>query len=131
MGFSGNIGELDRIAADIRRGPSLEAIAAIGARGIRSTLGQSIAAAKTPYGEAWAPKEDGSAPDTGIGRRVKVTAVGNKIITETDQIAGYHHSGTSKMPARPLIPSDDRGLPPQWTKDLDAAVDSATKRGAA
>jgi hypothetical protein len=124
MGFSGNIGELDRIASDIRRkGNSARQIAKAAAEALRPEQQAQIAALRTPYGEPWAPLVDGGTADPGIGSRVTLGAVGTQIRTAADGYANFHQSGTRKMVSRELIPTESQGIPPSWSKAIDAAAD--------
>lgn len=116
--------ELDRMAADIRRRANVApAIAAAAAPRLRAVQAAQIAGARTPYGAAWAPLADGGAAKTDIAARVELRAEGASIVTETDTVASFHNSGTSRMPARPLIPSEAGGIPEAWRRELDAAAD--------
>jgi hypothetical protein len=132
VSLHGDPRELDRMASDIRRrGAAAAAVARLALPGIRAAQAEQIAGLRTPYGAPWAPTKNGAAPTADIAARVTLRAEGAAIVTETDAVAGYHHSGTARMPARPLLPSEGLGIPQTWQRALDAAADKAMgERGA-
>ena len=100
-------GELTAIIAKIRRTATLARDAAPDVADIlRGFVGESIAAGRTPGGEALAPrKADGGQPLRNAAKAITVKAVGS-IVTAT--VMGFpellHNRGTKRMPARRLIP---------------------------
>jgi len=86
-----------------------------------------------PNGVKWAPRK----PPTGVwpilektGRmrrsfKVIATAAQVKVLNDTDYLQ-YHQTGTSRMVARPVLPTGK--LPPEWDRRIDAAVSNAIDR---
>jgi hypothetical protein len=123
MGFSGNLGELDRMAREMGR---LEAglirrVAREGAFEVRRELGITLAARQTPYGAPWAPRKDGKRL-ADMSDAVRVTSAEATITARTvGKEAALHHSGTSRMPARRMIPMPSSSMPTAWKLGLDRA----------
>lgn len=88
-----------------------------GADALTAELQSGFDAGTDPYGAGWAAKKDGSQShltDTGAmraGTRA-VPAGGAGINFESPPPANFHQSGTSRMPARRVLP--DNGLPAKW-----------------
>jgi phage gpG-like protein len=86
-----------------------------------------------PNGTPWAPRKPptGSWPileKTGRMRRsfkVVATAAQVKVLNDTEYLK-FHQTGTSKMVARPVLPTGD--MPPEWDRRVDAAVSNAIDR---
>lgn len=82
-------------------------------------------AGRTPYGGSWAPKKDGSSSrlyDTGeMQSSLSVTPTNTGVVVKIDTPFEYHQYGTSKMPARPLLPTDG-GVPGDWRDIVQQAV---------
>jgi hypothetical protein len=125
MRLVGNPSDLEQVATKIRGlGGAASKIAAKAAPAIRRVQVSQIGGSQTPYGEPWAPLVDGGSADPAIASRVDVHAEGASVVAETDAVAGYHHSGTSRMVARPILPSEARGIPDTWRRELDTAADA-------
>lgn len=126
MGFSGDVGELDRMAEEIgKKAEAMPTIVAEAAKGIDRVLTGTIGSGVTPYMSKWAALRNGGEPSGSILHRVSVVVKGARIQAKTDKIASYHNRGTSKMVARQLIPSEAQGLPEGWREPIDAASDRA------
>lgn len=79
-----------------------------------------------PYGKAWAPTQRGGRilQDTG-----RMRSSVNRTVTESTvkvsvpvEYAGFHQGGTSRMPARKVVP-DEGDLPPRWEARLDEVAE--------
>ena len=80
---------------------------------------------KGPDGSTWAAKADGSASHlqkTGAMRSGTEVVRGVKgVSVRVPKPGGYHQGGTSRMPARKLVP-DGEPLPPDWAKAAEEAT---------
>ena len=102
---------------------------------IEDLIEQQFDAGVDTDGDAWAPlaestkrrgRQDPPLDDTGALRVPAVEALqsaGIRISYEEDY-AGYHQSGTSRMPARKLVPDQDR-LPQAWQMAIVEAYNNA------
>lgn len=127
MGFSGNVGELERMAREVGAMQSslLRRTAREGAFEFRRLLQQTLAARRTPEGTPWAPRRDGK-PLADMTGAVRVTSTEDTITSRTvGKDAAYHHAGTSRMPARPMVPAPLAPMPPAWKLALDRAFTRA------
>jgi hypothetical protein len=92
---------------------------------IEAAVDAQFAAGTDPYGAPWAPLASGAASHltkSGGMRASVVVVVGtDRIETIVADPAGYHQTGTRHMPARPVIPTEAKGLPDTW----DAAITDA------
>lgn len=96
-----------------------------------SQFQSTVAAGVDPYGNAYAPlsamyaiqksRRSGSrAILTATGamiRSYRVQVSGSRMTETVEHPAGYHQTGTSKMPKRTVLP-DARGLPPKDEQTL-------------
>jgi len=87
---------------------------------------------QSPAGSRWARRKPptGSWPllnKTGAMRgSIYASVLGAQIILHAGaDYAGYHQSGTSRMPARPIFP--DGALPANWAAVIDRAVRDALR----
>jgi phage gpG-like protein len=84
---------------------------------------------QAPDGDAWAPlkaREGQPLQDTGRLKssfRAKASGTVVKVGTSV-AYAPYHQTGTSRMPARPMLPEPGE-LPPLWRASLDEAAEEA------
>jgi hypothetical protein len=80
---------------------------------------------KGPDGQGWAHKADGSPSHLqksgDMRRESKVVAGVKGVSVRIPKPGGFHQAGTSRMPARPLVPSGD-SLPPDWQKAAEDAT---------
>lgn len=78
-----------------------------------------------PYGARWAPLADGSASylyDSGDMREgTDAVSAGATIIATAPSPAEFHQHGTHRMPARPVLPNEEQGLPQSWQEAIDEA----------
>jgi hypothetical protein len=87
-------------------------------------LDEQFSTGVDPYGDPWAPLADstiatGRSPppltDTGaMHASAVVSASGGVVTMSVDDPAGFHQTGTRNMPAREVLPTDARGLPPAY-----------------
>lgn len=79
-----------------------------------------------PYGRRWAPLKRGGASHltkTGAMRAsVKATASGNTVTTTVDSPAQFHQHGTSRMPARQVLPEAGNALPEKYQATIEQAA---------
>lgn len=109
----------------------VDAIALESSIEIFETIDSLFTLGADPYGETWAPlapatiAKGRTAPpltDTGKMREsLRVNASQSAIVASIDDPAGYHQSGTQRMPARPVLPDDARGLPDAWRQAITDA----------
>ena len=128
MSFAAEIKRLKHIAS------SPPKIAALAAGMIQTQVDREFAVGADPYGAAWAalaPRTlaKGRFPppliDSGATKQsVTASAEGTSVRVSVDGEAHWHQTGTSAMPARPILPIDGGSLPDSW----EAAFESATKR---
>lgn len=87
---------------------------------------------KGPDGHTWANKADGSPSHlqkSGDMRAGSQVVAGVKGVTvRIPKPGGFHQGGTSRMPARPLVPEGD-SLPPDWQKAAEDATRSVIVDG--
>jgi phage gpG-like protein len=102
--------------------------------GIRQTIADKVAELidrgfqthSAPDGTPWAPPahQYGDRPleDTDALRKgFEVSATEDSIVVRNNvPYADYIQHGTTKMPARPMVPEDE--LPASWKAEIDAAV---------
>ena len=84
-----------------------------------------------PSGKAWAPLKRRSGKilqDTGrlrSGFAVKAVTARGFSVTASVSYSTYHQSGTSRMPARQMVPEGE--LPPAWEKALAETIEDFAK----
>jgi hypothetical protein len=107
-----------------------ELVAQRAAPKIADLVESEYANGQDPYGVPWAPlapatlKTHGPPPltDSGAMRTgTNVVSAGPQIIATAPDPAGYHQSGTGRMPARPILPNDADGIPQSWERALAQA----------
>ena len=126
MSFAAEIKRLTKIAE------SPPKIAAIAASQIATQVDKEFAMGADPYGAAWAalaPRTlaKGRFPppltDTGATHQsVRAEAEGSNVRVTVDGQAHWHQSGTSNMPARPILPEDGGSLPDAGEKAFASAI---------
>ena len=124
------IAQLDQLRRAIESPSAV--MADIGQFGVEQ-LDETWQAETNPYGVAWPPLapatlrqktgpsmliESGSM-NAGLGYQVSGDGVEIGVLSD---IAIFHQEGTSKMPARKVVP--DEGLPPEWEPALTTLVES-------
>jgi hypothetical protein len=87
---------------------------------------------KGPDGEKWANKADGTPSNlqkSGVMRSRSQVVAGVKGVTvRIPSPGGWHQGGTSRMPARPLVPEGDQ-LPREWEKAAQEAAAAVIREG--
>lgn len=87
---------------------------------------------KGPDGEKWADKADGSPSNlqkSGAMRSGSQVIAGVKgVSVRIPKPGGFHQGGTSRMPARPLVPDGDQ-LPPEWERAAQEAAANVIREG--
>jgi hypothetical protein len=113
----GNLGELAENGANAVSA-KLEPV-------LQQVLENEYELGRGPNGETWAAKADGGPShlqDTGAMRAGTQVVRGVKgISVKVPSPGGYHQGGTSRMPARPLVP-DGEPLPQQWVEAVSNAA---------
>lgn len=93
---------------------------------IATIIDEQFAAGTDPYGDPWKNLAKGGPShltDTGaMHAGVRVTSSGSDIVINVPDPGGYHQTGTRYMPARPLEPTQARGLPPAYEVAIMQAV---------
>jgi len=98
---------------------------------IAEALEEQYALGQDPYGAPWASlqpstlKKHGPPPLTDSGDMKSGTdavSAGPQIIATAPEPADYHQGGTRSMPARPILPNENQGLPSSWEKALKEAA---------
>ena len=95
-------------------------------------LDKTYAAESDPYGKAWAPlaastlqQKTGSAiliERGSLNSSVGYQASGDEAqVSYSDKKAKWHHNGTSRMPARPLVP--ENGIPSEWEPAIESLIE--------
>lgn len=102
---------------------------------IADAVDEQYALGVDPYGEPWAPlaqatldkgREEPPLTDTHEMRdHTTVTAHGNEIVMRVPDPGGFHQTGTKHMPAREVLPTDAKGMPPAYELALIQAATSA------
>lgn len=117
----------------VARGGARQTLAAAIAGGVRDLIDDRFDARATPSGVPWAPRkpptgtwpllEKTGAMRRGFQVRAQTTGV---TVTNTQEYAQFHQTGTRYMPARPILP---RGpLPSWWRSYLDLVVAETLKK---
>lgn len=119
---------------------SPEAVAQKAAPKVSAAIEEQFALGLDPYGAPWAPladstlKKHGPPPltDTGEMRgETGAVAAGKTIVASSPEPADFHQHGTRTMPARPVLPSEQQGLPQSWEraiKDAQAEVEAEIQK---
>lgn len=132
MSFSGNIGALRGFEQSLRRLADVPAkVAEKGAEAIAEQIDQQFASGTDAYGNAWAPHAPATVARWGEHPILELTGAlrgevdvhplpGTGIAIELGELASLHQSGTSRMPARPILPSGT--FPAAWREALEQAA---------
>ena len=93
---------------------------------IAHVLDEQFALGTDPYGDPWADLSTGAPShltETGaMHAGSAVTSSGQDIVVNVPDPGGYHQAGTRYMSARPLEPTQSRGLPPAYQVAILAAI---------
>jgi len=93
-------------------------------------VARGFASSSAPDGAPWAPTVAGNKPLIRTGAlqaaAVRVIPAANGIRVHIPlKYAGYHLTGTSRMPARPYLPAEDFSrLPAPWRSMIEGAMGS-------
>jgi len=100
---------------------SLSKVTADSASNIEYHIVQEFASAADPFGSPW---EGGMhLIDTGsLVDSIQVTGTQEGFQVQLDDVYGFHQSGTSKMPARPILPLDGE-IPDSWDEELTNSLE--------
>jgi hypothetical protein len=126
-GSPAQIGQIRRTLEKLARVPA--AASPILAKKLQARIDAQFANGTDSYGKAWAPTKKGNHPpltETGALRgsaQVKPLPGAGVSIEVSDFKAPFHQGGTSRMPARPILPT--AGPPATWNADIKAAVEEA------
>lgn len=127
MAVRGNIAALRSVGlmlAKLSQVPSRTAAAA--AERIEDLIDQQFSDGTDPYGNTWEALATGvpsHLTDTTAlrsGIEVKPMRGAGVSVTVDEAYAGFHQTGTSSMPARPILPY--AGLPSSWNDALEQAA---------
>ncbi len=105
-------------------------MARVAASALTAKLQAGFDAGSDPYGNGWAPLATGGASHLEksgamrAGTRV-VPASGSGLNMLAPSPANFHQSGTSRMPARRVLP--DNGVPASWGHILQEAFTEALR----
>ena len=107
---------------------------------INDDLKKKFSSGEDAYGERWEPRKqepkDGHPILNATGalersRTVRISDDGEMVIEYDDFKANYHQQGTSKMVARPMLPTTEKGIPKEWSnlmlKGFKKAVEDVFK----
>jgi len=139
-----DLDELNKVIENLRRLAEVPSRAsADAADGISDAIQRQFDAGVDAYGEAWAPLADSTlkrTPDRNGGPLDNTSEMREGIVVQPMQGAGiqitfedkgdvamYHQSGTSRMPARPILPDGD-DLPDEWERAISDAYEDAFDR---
>ncbi len=124
------MGAIDELNDAVVRIKSLEDLperaAQRAALAIANVLDEQFAAGTDPYGDPWKDLVSGGPShltETGEMHAGSIVhASGNDIVINVPDPGGYHQTGTRYMVARPLEPTQSRGLPPAYEVAILAAI---------
>lgn len=120
-----------RALEELARVPS-RAAAPVAAK-LQEQIDRQFAEGVDPYGKRWAAKADGDPSyltrSTDLHQSVVVRPLpgAGVAITVGAPYGQFHQEGTSRMPARPILPT--AGLPPSWAEAVSAGVEEAYRKG--
>lgn len=130
--FRGSVSGLMGFEQSIRRLSTVPAkVAEKGAERIADLIDQQFASGTDAYGGAWAPHKESTVRRWGEHGILELTGAtrgevdvhpmgGSGIAIELGDLAALHQNGTSRMPARPILP---RGaFPATWRDALEQAA---------
>jgi hypothetical protein len=94
-----------------------------GAAAITSRMQSQFSQGADPYGATWKALATGEAAHLirsgAMSAATKATPMaGGGLTLDAPSPANFHQAGTSRMPARPVLPA--KGLPATWRADLQA-----------
>jgi hypothetical protein len=135
----GDLGLLGELEANLRRLSSVPSRASKqAAENISSVIQEQFDAGVDAYGEPWAPLAPSTlAKKTGPGILDETSAMrdsievspmagaGIKIVID-DEKAIFHQTGTTRMPARPILPTGE--MPDTWERAIADAVEESIER---
>lgn len=136
--LKGNVGALHSYARTLRRLASVPSrMAGPAADRISDLLDEQFAAQSDPYGNAWEPHAEATVARWGEHPVLELTGAlrgsvdvqpmgGAGIAITLDDVAQFHQTGTSRMPARPVLPY--AGLPAAWDDALSQAAAETFER---
>jgi hypothetical protein len=111
---------MDAMVARLRGFPdAIRAAAPSIAHSAKQTIDENIAAGRGPDGAPWKATKDGHAPLAHAAGAVTSRATGTTLILELTGKEVWHHFGTRRVPARPILP----------TLGLPLSMKEAIKRG--
>jgi hypothetical protein len=98
---------------------AIDAVSAQAAQPILFLIDNEFVTGTDPYGNAW------NAPNNLLdtGAMISTLTVSNNLEISIGGPADYHQSGTSRMPARKILPNSDEELPLSWLQALADATD--------
>jgi phage gpG-like protein len=119
---------------ELKRG-DIRRAAAVGIRdALTNLIDERFDDRAAPTGTPWAPRK----PPTGawpilektgrMRKSFKVIATSAQVtVTNATEYLKFHQTGTSRMVARPALPTGP-DLPPEWERRIDSAVSNAIDR---
>ena len=127
-GFSGNLGELARLADGLGElGDLPQRVARAAAPKIEALVRAQLDAGLAPDGTPWPADLDGRQPLEGMSAFLSVEVEGPRITVRVDHPAAiFHQEGTVRMVQRELLPEDD--LPATWEEAMLEALDEEIAR---
>lgn len=138
-GFKGDLAGLRELAENLRKLGGVPSRASRAAsEKIAEVIQDQFDAGVDPYGEPWAPlapstlerkQGPGILDETGAMRESidvsPMSGAGVKV-TIGEDYARFHQEGTSRMPARKILPEEE--LPDTWARAIEDAVDEAFEK---
>lgn len=129
MGVRGDFAKLRLLARQVKKVGSTSALRELNrnlAEEARELVLEGFDEERAPDGAAWAPithRIGRILQDTGQLRnswKVKKVTARGFTVSASAKHASYHQTGTSRMPARPMVPGGD--LPGSWRRAFESAA---------
>lgn len=127
MSLKGSFSKLSTLREGLARvqGYGVDAVAESAANELARVVDKQFEQGRGPDGKRWARLANGEASHLEETKEMRETvtvvptvkAIDGRITGKRGQ-ARFHQNGTSKMPARPLVPEPNEPLPDRWSKPL-------------
>lgn len=118
MGMRGNFAELERLILKFERlskGDFVKTVLPKIGQDAVELVEDGIRSQSDPYTIPWPTKKDGTSALIGLIGSFSHHESGRRMTLESsDEHAGYHQTGTKKIPKRVMVPVKSRGFPTKW-----------------